>query len=420
MSLLLPAVALAGWPADPVSWEVDQGTEVVFVEDHRVPLVEVRVWFPVGSWSPWFAENGGAEAFEIQLYDEDSALRQRADELAASFSFHVDPYSSNLAVRCLKEDLPEVLELLDEVLDNTSFSPDELKRMGQNRKIAWQSSNKDFMFKLEQGVLFSLFAEGDVRRSDYEEPAKVVKDDLTLLSTRSTLVRMPGRLIGFGGDLTRDDVEELAADLLPTVVSPDPSLTLEPVYLAPNTERTSSEVTLPGLTQTYFGYHREGITWQDPSFPAWLVADHVLGGHFFSRLYVALRHDDGDTYGAGTRGDPWHVPLAYGAWTFTRAENQASTEQKLVETVSTLAAEGITQQELDEAVSSLRGEQLLGSQSPGQVLDRALWEKVHDLPEGFRSYQIERAGELSLEEVNAFASDFYAPEHWTMLRLVAE
>ena len=103
-------------PKEPVSWEVADLGRVVLVEDHRVPLVEVRLHFPAGAWSPWFRESGAEEAFQLQLYDPEGALRARVDALAADLSMNVDDFGATLSFSCLKEDLPDGLELIQDVL----------------------------------------------------------------------------------------------------------------------------------------------------------------------------------------------------------------------------------------------------------------------------------------------------------------
>ena len=43
---------------------------------------------------------------------------------------------------------------------------------------------------------------------------------------------------------------------------------------------TAHTATMPNLTQVYFYYYREGLALNDPNFPAYRLANHVLGGHF--------------------------------------------------------------------------------------------------------------------------------------------
>jgi predicted Zn-dependent peptidase len=172
------------------------------------------------------------------------------------------------------------------------------------------------------------------------------------------------------------------------------------------------------LTQVYLALGRDSLPWTDPRRPAFLVADHVLGGHFYSRLYVALRHDAGDTYGAGTsdRGDV--VPGTYAASTFTRAENAKAIEAKLRGVMNVFQEKGITEEERASAVSYLRGNRAFDRQSAGQVLGRFMTERRLGLAPGFLDEQIERASTLSLDEINAFIREFYDPSQYSMLRAV--
>ena len=35
----------------------------------------------------------------------------------------------------------------------------------------------------------------------------------------------------------------------------------------------------------YFYFYRDGLAVNDPNYPAYRLANHVIGGHFYSRLY---------------------------------------------------------------------------------------------------------------------------------------
>jgi zinc protease len=409
----------AGNPAAPVSWDVPEQGRVVLVEDHRAPLVELRLFFPAGQWSPWFRESGAEDGFDLQLYDPEGALRARVNALAAEVSMGADPYGATFTLRCLKEDLPDALELTQDILLNRDIDPAEIKRTHKNRDIAWQSQEKDPRFVLEQAGARALFAEGDPRRFAVEPPPEMITDSVALAEARDALVRLPGRVVGFAGDLTREEVDELVVGLLPPT-EPAPG-ELAPGYLPLAVEVVEDHsVTLPNLTQVYFGMGRPGLTWGDEDYPAWLLADHVIGGHFYSRLYVALRHEGGETYGVGTTADGGHAPNPYGMWTFTRTENAQVTEDKLRATLATFHADGITAEELEGAKGNLSGRRAFRTQSPGQVLGDWIWESARGLPPGWRASVAERAEALTLEEVNAFIADFYDPAAFGLIKVEPE
>ncbi len=403
---------------EPVIWSVDEATTAVLVEDHRAPLVELRVQVPAGTWTPWLIDNHGEEAWQHQHYDPDGALRARADALAADLGFSVRQQRSLLSVSCLKRDLPEALTLVADIFANAAFDAEELKRTDKGQDIGWESSIKDPAFRTKQAAHRLLFAEGDPRRIPYEEADDIATDSDTLAAARDAMLRLPGRVIGFGGDLTRAEVEAIVGGILPAAEAAPEGLA--PVFLPLNELPESAIEPMDNLTQTYFSWFRAGPDWDAEDYAAWRVADHVLGGHFFSRLYVALRHDGGETYGARTQGGGAEHAEAYGIGTFTRLENTAATEEKLRATLATFHADGITADELAGSVGYFTGSRLMDRQSPGQVLGEVMWDLGNDRPLGWEDQLNDATEALTLEQVNAAITAHFKPEDFTMLKVTVE
>lgn len=402
----------------PVTWAVDAATTAVLVEDHRAPLVELRIQVPAGNWTPWLIENHGIEAWQHQYYDTDGELRARADSLAAAIYFDVREQRSMMMVSCLKRDLPAVLELVGDIFTNTDYDTEELKRTEQGYGIGWDGSLKDPTFRTNQAMYQMLFAEGDPRRIPYEEPGSVETNSDELVAVRDAMLRLPGRVIGFGGDLTREEVEAMVGGILPEAEAAPEGM--EPVFLPLNALPESAVESMDNLTQTYFAWFKAGPDWDAADYAAWRVANHVLGGHFFSRLYVALRHDSGETYGAKTNGRGNAMERVYSIRTFTRLENTESTEEKLRATLATFHSEGISAEELDGAIGYMLGSRLRDKQSPGQMLNQTLWEMGNDRTIGWRDDLNEATAVLTVEDVNAAITEHFAPESFTMLRVTEE
>lgn len=405
--------------ATVATWAADEGTTAALVEDHRVPLVSLQIEFPAGTLSSWARENHVKEAFEIQLYDPAGALRARADRLGVSLSLSVGSRGSMLQASCFKEDLGAALALVRDVLTNRAFDRHELSRFRRQRELDWDASQKSPFFVLRQAATRALFAPDDPRRREWEKPEPVDTDVARLASARDALLRIPGRIVGFAGDLTREEVERSVAGLLPDPASEEPAglrPELRPV-IPVDQRKKEVAVPLPRLTQVYFAYGRDSLPYTDPDYPAFMVADHVLGGHFYSRLYVALRHEGGETYGAGTDnlGDVAVGP--YGLATFTRVPNAAATEAKLREVLRVFREKGITEQECADAVGYLKGRRPFSKQAPEQVLARYLEERRLGLPAGFLDELVDRASRLELEEINLFIWDYYDPAQFGMVRV---
>jgi zinc protease len=415
--MVVPALLLA---AAVLTWTVDAGTQGALVEDHRAPLVTVAIEFPVGTWSPWARAHDADDAFSYQDDDPDRALRKRADALAATIDLGMGRRSASLSIRCLKADLDATLALAKDVLANTRYDEHELKRARRERKILWKGNETDVGFRTDQAAARLFFTADDPRRLPYEKPETVETDVAKLVATRDLMIRLPGRIVGFAGDLTPSEAERAADGLLPVSVAAAPDgIAPRLLALTPAGSRAkATDIEMRKLTQVYLEFDRDSLPFTDPRRPAFLVADHVLGGHFYSRLYVALRHEAGDTYGAGTSDSGDVVPNVYAASTFTRAENAGPIEAKLRGAMNVFQEKGITEDERAGAISYLRGNRAFDRQSAGQILRRFMMERRLSLPPGFLDEQIERASALSLDEINAFIREFYDPAEFSMVRAV--
>ncbi|HEX4826425.1 MAG TPA: insulinase family protein [Candidatus Polarisedimenticolaceae bacterium] len=416
--MALPALLLA---AALAPFTLGDGTEGVLVEDHREPVVTIVVELPAGRFSPWAAKHHAVEAFELMDRDPQRALGRRADALAVALSLDVGARASTLRVTCLKANLDQAVALVRDVLANPSYDKDELVRAKREQEILWRGRTTDVGFRVRQAAARALYAEGDPRLIPYEKPQAIETDPAALAQTRDALLRLPGRIVGVAGDVTAEEALRLAAGLLPPPVHEAPE-DLAPRYLplreAP--PAASSDVKVRRLTQVYFLDARDSIPWDDVRRAAFRIADHVLAGHFYARLWVALRHEAGDTYGVATVDEGGPKTGLYGAATYTRVANSAAIEAKLRAAMEKFAKEGITEAERADAAGYLLGHRAFDRQAPEQILSRFLSERRAGLAPGALDAIDDRAAALPLDEVNAFIRAYYDPAKFTMIRAVPE
>ncbi len=398
----------------------DEGTTLFLVEDHRAALVSLILDFPAGSWSSWSDDHGGREAWRIQLFDKESRLRARADELSAELWLSAGARSSQLSLSCLKQDLPQALTLVRDLLEGRNFDRHQLRRWTREERLWWQAGQKRPATLRAAAAARRLYKAGDPRRRRWERPRKLERRVARLLQARDTIVRLRGRIIGFAGDLSPQEARELAKGLLPPAAEtlPDGLAIDLPGSQVDSGPALDTEITLPGLNQVYLALTRESLCYEDEDWPAFLVADHVLAGHFYSRLYRALRHEGGDTYTAASSGRGSVETAPYSLETFTRVENAEVIEEKLRETLAVFSRKGITEAERRAAISHLEGARAFSRQSPGQILRRRIVEVRSGLEAGALDAQVEQAAALSLGEINAFIRAFYDRAHFMMIRVI--
>lgn len=403
------------------TWQIDEHTSGILVRDSRAPVVYLQLEFPVGTWSRWAREVDLPSAMEIQIHDPEGELRRRSDALAATVSAGASDLHSWMTAWCLKEDLPSLLDLLQDILANERFDRKELKRWKRQAKLWWRASETDVQFRGRKLMAQHLFQPEDPRRRPYEERRSVEIDPERLRRTRDRIVRLPGRTIGLAGNLTAEEAEVVAAGFLPPA-SHHPFVDTKPwlLPLRPRDQRSDSEARIPRLTQVYFGIGREARTYGDGDYPAFVLANHVLGGHFYSRIMVALRHEGGDTYGAFAHAETGIEAGAFVVGSFTRAANAPEAEKKLRDTLRKFHEKGITEEERKDAVGYLTGQVPFDRQAPHQVLRQRLRERRLGLPEGFFDDVPSRAAALTIEEINAFIGEYYDLAMFVMGRVTPE
>jgi zinc protease len=419
VTLFTPTV-LAQAPAisDPFDFESSDGVSAVLVADHRVPIVQIALMFPVGSHNAWFVENHGAEAFTLQNMDPDGSLRARANELAVSVDFAVGDHACIVSARGLREDIQEMKQLLVDILANDAVDKSEIKRAAQGSKVDWSSRQKDADFVLHTAMAEVLYDSTDPRMMAYQQPSALTRDPAVLLSVRDEIIRLPGRQIGFSGDLTLTEAVDLSMALLPAATN-DERVTVQ--YPALRRARPPlQEIELADLNQVYLAFTGEAPAVHDPQFPAFMLAREVLGGHFHSRLYKALRHDEGDTYGARAEVSVGTAPGMVALTTFSRLDNATKIEGKLREVLARFHTQGITEEELRNAKLNWTGSQAFERQSPHNVLRTLMWSRAEGLADDHEATLVAAAQALTLPQVNKVISVLFQPEAFTMVRLVAE
>ena len=153
--MAVPALLLA---AAVATWTADEGTLGALVEDHRAPIVELVIEFPVGTWSTWARSRHAEDAFVHQDDDPGHALRKRADALAVSIDLDMGRRHAALDLRFLKSDLAAALALAKDVLANTRYDEHELKRAGREKSILWRGNKTDVAFRMGQAMARRLFS----------------------------------------------------------------------------------------------------------------------------------------------------------------------------------------------------------------------------------------------------------------------
>ncbi|MFT5679146.1 MAG: hypothetical protein ACI8RZ_000050 [Myxococcota bacterium] len=399
---LLLAVVLAA----PVIETTPEGDTLVVVPDTRAALVGVRIALPVGRLSSWWWDADVAAAWHLPRADPQ--LTVRIDELMA-LDLSSDAWSTTLSARFRTQDLDHAISALADFLSGGSVERSTLRAWRSAGRGPWEAPRRALSVMVERMLLDPR----DLRRRPAPSPPRRLS---RLQRTRSALVGLQDRIIGFTGDVTIQQARESAAALLPTPATTLPdnlAPVLTPIPPTPGGVRAGW---LPGGGQGAVVLARAGLAKTDPDYPALLVALHALAGGARSRLLIALRHEAGLIYSLSASDGAGPIPGLMTITIPTRASQLSQTTQLTDQLLSDFAARGITEPERTVAIRALRLRDT--PTTPDDALLATMEALRHDWPQDHSTAVIDDAETLPIAEINAFINDFFSPDAVSLLRVL--
>ena len=288
----------------PVERTLKNGARLLVVESHSVPLVSIEVLIAIGADGDPAGKRGLA-GFTADMLREGSVthpsqqLAGELEDLAARLTSSSGLETSSVRLNCLKDTLPQALDLLTEVLVNPAFAPADLERV---RALLLT----DLVQK--KGSPVALAADEAARLSwgdkhPWGQPEGGTPESVKAI-TRDDLVRFhqawyrPGNaIVSVAGDVTPDEIEGLLKARWSGWTGKAAARPKLPAVPAPS-ERTITLIDKPGATQSQVWVVGRGVPANHPDRVALGLANAILGGSFGSRINMNLREARGYSYGA--------------------------------------------------------------------------------------------------------------------------
>lgn len=407
---------------DIQTWFLDDGTEILLLEDYRAPLVSIEINFGVNRLMPWSVDNSAQAAFACQMFDSDRQIEREIENSGVFISASMGWGRARIGGSSLADEFPKLVRLIGEVLENRDYSRKELQKWQRDRIIGWRSATTNPRTTLNQTAIKLLYPnEEDPRHELYDKPRSFSRSAENLAEIRDIVLSTPTRNIAVSGSINREELEELVTDLLPE--------TRESSRFNETSHRSAALINadpkiieLKNLTQVYLALVRDSLPLKHEDYPAYLVVNQILGGTFNSRLYQTLRHETGDTYSATlnssftTATRPGMLRLQ----TYTRVDNALETEQRLRSVLEEVNANGVSIDEVQTALAFLNGRLVFAKETPSQIVNQAAVNKVAGLPSNHRELMLARAAEMSLDQINEFVRRFYDPIKFALVKVVPE
>jgi zinc protease len=298
-----PAVAYV--PPVPVRKTLKNGLRLLVVENHRVPLVSLRLVVDDAGWAMDPAAKSGLAAFTADLLDEGAGpwsaedLARRLDRLGAELDSYVTTDSAGIDVEALARNLDDTLAVLTAVVTAPTFVETEVRRVHGDRVTALKL-RPDRPRELAEILLRqTLFGE----TSAYGRPGTgrlAAVETLTAADARAFYAErwQPAAMtLVVVGDVNPD---ALVLSLDQTLGAWTPAKGKKPAKISAKAKKRTAAVLLvdrPGAEQADVRIGVVSIDRKDKRDAAVEVTATLLGGTFTSRLNRRLREELGWTYG---------------------------------------------------------------------------------------------------------------------------
>ncbi|MES2182422.1 MAG: pitrilysin family protein [Pseudomonadota bacterium] len=402
-------------------WQTPSGTEVYFVEDHDLPIVDVSVNFAAGSARDT-AEKSGLAGITRYLMTlgaaglTDEAIASKMADVGAILGGNFDADRASFKLRTLssEREQTQALDIFTKILQKPDF-PDAVLSREKARIIAGLQesatqpesiSSKAFMTALYGSHPYSLDDSGEV-----DTVSKIKREDLQAFYNRYYGAK--GAVIAMIGDLTREQANKIADDIargMPQVAEAPPiaAVTLPTKPIEQRIAHPASQ------SHILLGY--PGVKRVDPDLFPLYVGNYILGGGgFVSRLTEEVREKRGLVYSVYSYFMPMAElgPFQIGLQT---KKDQADAALKLVrETLDKFMKDGVTETELKAAKANIIGGFPMRIDSNSKILDYLAVIGFYKLPLNYLDEYNKKVASVTTAQIKDAFNRRIKPENFVTI-----
>ena len=354
-------------------WQTSSGSQVYFVENHDLPILDMSVNFPAGSSRDTKQTSGvaGVTKYLMTLgadgMTEESITNQFAD-IGAILGGELDLDRAVFKLRTLTSEQTKALVLFNKILHKPDF-PEAILTREKTRIIAGLQeaatqpesiSNKAFMQAMYGAHPYSLDESGEINTI-----TSMKRDDLIAFYQQYYTAK--SAVIALIGDMTEAQARTIAEDVskgLPqgAAISKIAEVTLPQ---APNAQAIAHPASQAHILLGYPGIKRG-----DADYFALYVGNYILGGGgFVSRLTEEVREKRGLVYSVYSYFMPMGELGPFQIGLQTKKEQAGDALKVVNETVAKFMQNGVTEKELKAAKSNIIGGFPMRIDSNNKILD---------------------------------------------------
>ncbi len=330
------------------------------------------------------------------------------DRLKAQVNVFGGAESAMVMLETTRENLPEVLKLVTEILREPSFPEAEFEVLRQEELSGTEQQRTDPTAKAQLAYRRhqSPFAQGHPRYVDTLEERITALKAARLEDLKGFYQVFYGAGSGevsLVGDFDAKEIQSLLGQLLGDWKSAQAYTRIPNQYKG--TEALSAMLETPDKANAFF---MAGLNLQvqdkDPEYPGLLLGNFMTGGGFLnSRLATRIRQKEGLSYGVGSMlnvGAQDKVG-SWGAYAIYAPENAAKLETAFREELAKILKDGFTDEEIKAAKSGWLQSQQVSRAQDRELANRMMNNLFNGRTLAFNAELEKKVGDLTNEQILA-------------------
>lgn len=349
-------------PNDIVRHAFSNGSLLLTRPNFSSPAVSIRGYLPAGSVAEPEAKAGLANFVVNMLMagtrqHEFRDLHDQIETMGASISLGSGALSTAFAGQCLREDLPHLLSLLIEILEQPSFPARHFKRIKTQILTVQAIQAQDTAEMADQAFHRNIYGSHPYAKPDlgYSNTVQAIALD-DLVDFHQRFIGPKGLVIAISGGITPDEAIQACVQSLATWEKPDqqtqPTL---PVY-QPITHGLREHIALEEKSQTDLVIGTIAPKTMGADYHACQVGNNILGQFgMMGRIGESVREKSGLAYYAQSELGTGLGPATWEVVAGVNPDNLDKTIALIIDELKRFTDEPVSQEELSDARSQIIG-----------------------------------------------------------------
>jgi predicted Zn-dependent peptidase len=395
---------------EPDTFKMDNGLEVLVVEDHKLPRVSVRL---VIDNKPHRVEKPGVATLTSALlgtgtknlskdeYNEEIEFLGATVNLGAEYA-----YASSLT-----KYFPRVFELMADGGLNPVFTQEEFDAE-KAKLIEGLKADAKNVGAIANRLSSVLAYSKNHPYGQYTTEESVEKITLQDVKNYYRNFFVPGNAyMAFIGDINKKEAKKLVKDYFKNWKAEK-----APEFELPEPRKAQYRqidfVNMPNAVQSeIIAQNTVDLKMTDKDYFPVLVANQILGGSFGSYLNMNLREDKGYTYGARSSIGADRYASRFRASVSVRNEVTDSAVVEILKEIKRIRTEPVDAQKLEDTKKKFAGNFVLRLERPSTVANYALNIRKENLPEDFYKTYLQKVNAVTQEDVQRVAAKYFDINH---------